>query len=53
MTKKQLQFSTRGTYIAPECTALELKSQGIICQSTDSVDINNWETPGTEFPLSF
>ena len=43
MTKKQLQFSTRGTYIAPECNALEIKSQGFICQSVDNVTINDWE----------
>ena len=33
MTKKQLLTSTRGTYIAPECEALEIKSQGMVCQS--------------------
>ena len=33
MTKKLLQLSTRGTYIAPECNALEIKVQGVICQS--------------------
>ncbi|MBR5702899.1 MAG: hypothetical protein IKX45_01440 [Bacteroidales bacterium] len=32
MNKKQL-ITTRGTYIAPECDSLELKVQGIICQS--------------------
>lgn len=42
MTKKQL-IITRGTYIAPECNALEIKVQGVICQSTDSVSINDWE----------
>ena len=52
MTKKQLQFSTRGTYIAPECIALEIKSQGIICQSTDDVEIPDWEDGGT-FPFDF
>ena len=50
MTNKQLQFSTRGTYIAPECIALEIKSQGIICQSTDSLSINDWEN-GEDFPF--
>ena len=49
MTKKQLQFSTRGTYIAPECNALELKSQGIICQSGD-FGINGFGDDG-ESPL--
>ena len=52
MTKKQLQFSTRGTYIAPECTALEIKSQGIICQSTGDTSIPNWED-GSDFPIEF
>lgn len=49
MTKKQLQFSTRGTYIAPECISLELRAQGIICQSGE-FDINDWEDDGN--PLS-
>lgn len=51
MTKKQLQFSTRGTYIAPECNALELKSQGIICQSIVTTSsaigdatLDDWDT---------
>ena len=44
MTKKQLQFSTRGTYIAPECNALEIKSQGIICGS----DFGDPGEPGSD-----
>ena len=52
MKKKQLQFSTRGTYIAPECNALEIKSQGIICQSVDSASIEDW-TNGDDFPSIF
>ena len=52
MTKKQL-IITRGTYIAPECNALEIKSQGMVCQSLDNVAINDWGTPGEEFPLTF
>jgi hypothetical protein len=50
MTKKQLQFSTRGTYIAPECYTLEIKSQGIICQSGD-MTIPDWQDDGN--PLNF
>ena len=42
MTKKQLLTSTRGTYIAPECEALEIKVQGVICQSGD-FDIEGFE----------
>lgn len=52
MTRKQLQFSTRGTYIAPECNTLEIKSQGIICQSTDSVSIPDWGD-GDDVPFTF
>jgi hypothetical protein len=52
MTRKQLQFSTRGTYIAPECNALEIKSQGIICQSTGETSIPAWGE-GTDFPIEF
>ena len=41
MTKKQL-IITRGTYIAPECNALEIIVQGVICQSGD-FNINGFE----------
>lgn len=33
MTEKQLQTSTRGAYVAPECDTLKIKSQGMVCQS--------------------
>lgn len=52
MAKELLQLSTRGTYIAPECNALEIKSQGIICQSTGDMEIPDWED-GSEFPGIF
>jgi hypothetical protein len=35
MIKKQT-FNTCGTYIAPECIALELKVQGMVCTSLNS-----------------
>lgn len=50
MTKELLQLSTRGTYIAPECNALEIKSQGIICQSGD-MSIPDWQND--DAPLNF
>lgn len=55
MTKKQQLISIRGTYIAPECNTLEIKSQGLVCQSLDIDSITtipSWDD-GADFPMIF
>ncbi len=46
MTKKEL-------YTSPEVDVFVIQTEGVICQSTGNNGINDWETPGSEFPLPF
>ena len=56
MIEKQL-ITTRGSYTAPECISLELRAQGIICQSPGAwdnsiLDGTNWGDDDVDLGLS-
>ena len=40
-------------YLTPEVNVFTVQTEGVICQSTGNNGINDWDTPGTEFPLPF
>lgn len=46
MDKKEL-------YQSPTTDVFVVQIEGVVCQSTGNTGINDWDTPGSEFPLPF
>ena len=40
--KENLFTGTRGLYEAPDCTSVKIKTDGMLCQSLDYCNINDW-----------
>lgn len=40
-------------YTVPTVKILFVRVEGMLCQSTGTTGVSDWETPGSEFPLPF